>query len=52
MEPKFAVFVSFCLCMIMLSMMFEPVSGEKFSLTGISDSVRDLMKYFQVISFM
>ena len=51
MEQKFLVFASFCLCMIMFSMMFKPVNGEKFSLAAISDSVKDLMKFFQVISF-
>ena len=51
MEQKFPVFASFCLCMIMFSLMFKPVNGEKFSLAAISDSVKDLMKFFQVISF-
>ena len=51
MEPKFSVFASFCLYMIMFSIMFRPVNGEKFSLMGISDSVKDLIKYFQVILF-
>ena len=51
MELKFLVFASFCLCMIMFSMMFKPANGEKFSLTGISDSVKDLIKKFQVILF-
>ena len=51
MEQKFPVFASFSLCMIMFSLMFKPVNGEKFSLAAISDSVKDLMKFFQVISF-
>ena len=51
MEQKFPVFASFSLCMIMFSLMFKLVNGEKFSLAAISDSVKDLMKFFQVISF-
>ena len=47
MVQKFPVFASFCLCMIMFSLMFKPVNGEKFSLAAISDSVKDLMKFFR-----
>ena len=49
MEQKFSVFASFCLCIIMFSMMFKPVNWEKFSLAAISDSIKDLVKFFQVI---
>ena len=51
MEPKFSFFAIFYLCMIMFSLMFTPVNGEKFSLTAISDSVGDLIKNFHVILF-
>ena len=53
MEPKFSVFASFFLCMIMFSVMFTPVNGVKikFSLAAISDFVRDTMKYYQVTLF-
>ena len=48
---SFRCLLLFALCMIMFSLMFKPVNGEKFSLAAISDSVKDLMKFFQVISF-
>ena len=50
-QQKFSVFASFCLCIIMFSMMFKPANGEKFSLAAISDSIQDLVKFFQVILF-
>ena len=53
MEPKFSVFASFFLCMIMFRVMFTPLNGVKikFSLAIISDFVRDTMKYYQVTLF-
>ena len=51
MEPKFSVFASFFLCMIMFSVMFTPVNGEKFSLTAISDLVQDIIEFYQVTLF-
>ena len=38
-------------CVSSFSMMFKPAKGEKFSLAAISDSIQDLVKFFQVILF-
>ena len=51
MEPKFSVLASFFLCMIMFGVMFTPANGEKFSLSAISDLVRDIIEFYQVTSF-
>ena len=37
--------------MIMFSLMFIPVNGEKFSLAAISDLVQGIIKYYQVTLF-